>query len=309
MVVGKTAKREMRVWEEQAAKAAELKERAAGLLRQVETIELQQKRRFESVVLEAVYAAGLQQLPLSKVVAGLHALRDMLDSAEMHGVNTDRGAQPIKANVDGSGSPASEATIGLVVKIGRNTAPGRFAVLNEYLTWNGKDGHWSGKVSSAALAVFEATFERGRLVVSKEEREQAGTQVMNTAGELSDDGPDAPGEATQTTSELVAEIGTGQPAGVKHEEDEPPAARGNAAGSAWSGADAATSDGEVVDVPPTPISPSGNHQAADLAKTISAGEVDPGSMAAPGTPPELLGPMPTSRLPRPFAGLPRRTSS
>ena len=297
--MGKTAEREIRLWEEQAAKAAKLKERAAVLLRQAETIELKQKRLFESVILKTAYAAKLQQLPLSTIVAGLRALRDAAAGAETDYVNTDPLAQPIKANLDGSGSPTSEATIGLVVKISRNTAPGRFAVLDQYLTWNGKDGHWSGMVSRAALEVFEAAFEPERLIVSKEGHELADTNALNTAVEVSDDSPEAPGEATQTTSQHVAQIEKAQPADVKDEEDEPSAAGGDAVGRACPAPDAA----------PTPICPSGYHHAADLAASNSAGEVDPGSMAAPGTPPELLGPMPTSRLPRPFAGLPRRTSS
>jgi hypothetical protein len=293
-------------WEEMAAKAAKLRARAAGLLREAETVELAQKRLFESVILKTAYAAKLQQLPLSTIVAGLQALRDSADSSETRRVNTDPIAQPIKVNVDGAGSPASDATIGLVVKIGRNTASGRFAVLNEYLTWNGKDGHWSGMVSGAVLAIFEATFEPERLIVSKEEHELAGTQRPNTASEVLDNGPEAPGGATQATSQLVADIEKAQPADVNDEEDQP----GATVGSAWPAADAATSDGEAVNGRPTPISPSGNHQVADLAATISATEVDPGSMAVPDPPPELLSPMPTSRLPRsPFAGLSRRTSS
>lgn len=171
----KTVERAIRQLEKRAAKAERLKERAATLLKEADDIETTKKPLFEALILKSAYAAGLDRLPLSTIVAGFEALGDASEP------KTRYDSTPSMRRIDASGSLADDATIHLVVKIGRNTAPSKFVVLDQYLAWNGKEGHWSGMVSPAVLTEFEAMFGQERILSSKLLPELLGGATPNTS--------------------------------------------------------------------------------------------------------------------------------
>ena len=128
----KTVESTIKQLEKKAAQAERLRKRAAILLKEAADIEVTKKPLFEALILKSAYAAGLDRLPLSTIVVGFEALRDASVAKTMI------DSPPRKPRVDAPGGLADKATIQLVVKIGRNTAPSRFVVLDQYLAWNGK---------------------------------------------------------------------------------------------------------------------------------------------------------------------------
>jgi hypothetical protein len=163
----KATRRQINAFEKRAGEAARLKGKAANLLKKAGDIEVAQKAAFDALILKTVYAMGLDALPLGAIVAGFAALSD--------------ASKPKKEQTPGDDHVQSgEDTIDLIVDIGRNTSKERFAVLDQYLTWNGKDGEWSGRVTKAVLSIFEGLFEARRLKYSKHDLQNAEGGSSNT---------------------------------------------------------------------------------------------------------------------------------
>ena len=149
----KATRRQINAFEKRAGEAVRLKEKAANLLKKAGDIEVAQKAAFDAIILKTAHAAGLDALPLGVIVAGFAALWESSKRKKEQAPDSDR-------------VQSDEATINLVVDIGRNTSKERFVVLDQYLTWNGKNGEWSGSVTKAALTIFESIFEPRRLKYS-----------------------------------------------------------------------------------------------------------------------------------------------
>jgi hypothetical protein len=154
-------------FEKRAGEAARLKGKAANLLKKVGDIEVAQKAAFDALILKTAYATGLDALPLRAIVAGFAALSEASKPKQEQTPSTDH----VQSDDD---------TIDLIVDIGRNTSKERFAVLDQYLTWNGKDGEWSGRVTKAVLSIFEGLFEARRLKYSKHDLQNAEGGSSNT---------------------------------------------------------------------------------------------------------------------------------
>jgi len=164
----KAIRRQIKKFEKGANKAARLKEAAAQLLKRAGDIQAAQKPAFDAIILKSAYAAGLDRLPLGVVISGFAALHGT-STAEfipnVSGVDAASVAEPVERE-RGADVQAGEANIDLIVKISRNTTPKRFALLDEYLVWNGKEGRWTGKVTLLVLRQFEELFEAHRLIYS-----------------------------------------------------------------------------------------------------------------------------------------------
>jgi hypothetical protein len=161
----KATRRQIKKFEKDAEKAAQLKEAAARLLKKADDIQTTQKPVFDAIILKMAYAAGLDRLPLAAVVSSFATFHST-STAEFPPVS---GADPVTAakTVEPEGDvQANEVNIDLIVKISRNTAAKRFALLDKYLIWNGKEGRWMGKVSLLVLKLFEELFEPHRLIYS-----------------------------------------------------------------------------------------------------------------------------------------------
>jgi hypothetical protein len=170
----KATRRQIKSFEKSAEKAARLKEKAATLLKEADDIEIAQKPLFGAIILKVAYATGLDALPLSTIVAGFAALRGRSTLEAGMTSQADFGLV-VQQNGDGSDDDKpGEASIDLIVCIGRNTNPKRFAVLDQYLTWNGRNGEWSGKVTRAVLSIFEGLFEPRQLKYSMHDLKNAG---------------------------------------------------------------------------------------------------------------------------------------
>jgi hypothetical protein len=302
----RTVERAIRQLEKKAAKAERLKERAATLLKEADDIETTKKPLFEALILKSAYAAGLDRLPFSAIVAGFETLRDA-------SVATTTIDPPPSTRVDASGGLADDATIQLVVEIGRNTAPGRFAVLDQYLTWNGREGHWSGMVSPAVLAVFRSIFEPERLIVPNKADELVGEEHSNTSTEVFDNLATAvqPLDPPAMMSALTMEIHQRDPSNARDQIDEQPTTAANPAESTVPVTYVAPPAGEAIQGGSHAIPSSVGDHAAEPATTMgtSTTDAEPGAMATPSTPPEVPAQVLT-RLPRsPFAGLRRRAGS
>ncbi len=146
---------------------ARLKGKAANLLKKADDIEIAQKAAFDAIILKTAYATGLDALPLGAIVAGFAALSDASKLKE-------------EQTPGGDHVQSDEDTIDLIVDIGRNASKERFAVLDQYLTWNGKNGEWSGRVTKAVLAIFEGLFEARRLKYSQHDLQKAEGGSSNT---------------------------------------------------------------------------------------------------------------------------------
>jgi hypothetical protein len=137
------------------------------LLKKAGDIQTTQRPVFDAIILKMAYAAGLDRLPLAAVVSGFATLHS-ISTTEFTPVS---GADPVTAAkaVEREGDAdvqANAVNIDLIVKISRNTAAKRFALLDKYLIWNGKEGRWMGKVSLPVLKLFEELFEPHRLIYS-----------------------------------------------------------------------------------------------------------------------------------------------
>jgi hypothetical protein len=164
----KATRRQIKAFEKRAGEAVRLKGKAANLLKKAGDIEVAQKAAFDAIILKTAYATGLDALPLGAIVAGFAALSDASKPKEEQTPGGDR-------------VQSDEATVDLVVDIGRNTSEERFAVLDQYLTWNGKDGEWSGPVTKAVLSIFEGLFEARRLKYSMHDLRNAESGSSNTS--------------------------------------------------------------------------------------------------------------------------------
>jgi hypothetical protein len=164
----KAIRRQIKKFEKGAAKAVQLNEAAARLLKRASDIEATQKTAFDEIIVNSARAFGLDQLQLSAVISAFAALQ----SASIREFNPDASvANPVSAaeTVESEGNAIvqmSDSNIDLIVKISRNTSPMRFALLDEHLVWNGKEGRWTGKVTLAVLKQFEELFETHRLIYS-----------------------------------------------------------------------------------------------------------------------------------------------
>jgi hypothetical protein len=301
----KSVESAIRQLEKRAAKAERLKKRAATLQKEAADIEATRKPLFEALILKSAYAAGLDRLPLSTIVAGFEALRDVSEAKATMDLPSSA------PRVGTSGGLADDATIQLVVKIGRNTAPSRFAVLDQYLAWNGKEGHWSGVVNPAVLTVFKAMFEPERLIVSSPAVELAGEEPSNTSTDVFDNLATTVQhlDPPPTMSPLVTEIDQRNPSNACDQIDKQPTAAINPVESTVLAIEVAAEAGEGIQGSSYAI-PSGD-DAAEPATTMgrSTTDAEPGAMAIPSTPPEVAGQVLT-RLPRsPFAALRRRAGS
>ena len=299
--MNKAVERAIKQFEKKAVKAARLKERAATLLKEANDIETTKTPLFEALILKSAYAAGLDRLPLSTIVAGFEALGD---ASEAKAKNSSPPSMP---RVDVSGDLADDATIHLVVKIGRNTAPSRFAVLDQYLAWNGKEGHWSGMVSPAVLTVFEAMFEQERILSSKLLPELLKNDTPNTSAGVSDNIANAVGPLGPPATEADQR----NPNNARDEVDEQPPAAVNPVESRVPVTYVPVEGGEAIQGGSHVVPSSGNDAAAEPStrETKSTTDAGPGALANPSTPPEVPGQVLT-RLPRsPFAGLRRRAGS
>jgi hypothetical protein len=165
----KATRRQINAFEKRAGEAARLKGKAANLLKKAGDIEVTQKAAFDVIILKTAYATGLDALPLGAIVAGFAALSD--------------ASKPKKEEQTSGGDrvQSDEATIDLIVDIGRNTSEERFAVLDQYLTWSGKNGEWSGPVTKAVLSIFEDLFEPRRLKYSSHDLQNADSGSSNTS--------------------------------------------------------------------------------------------------------------------------------
>jgi hypothetical protein len=164
----KATRRQINAFEKRAGEAARLKGKAANLLKKAGDIEVAQKTAFDAIILKTAYATGLDALPLGAIVAGFAAL-------------SEASKQKKEQRPGGDRVQSDEATIDLIVDIGRNTSEERFAVLDQYLTWNGKDGKWSGPVTRAVLSIFEGLFEPRRLKYSMHDLQNAESGSSNTS--------------------------------------------------------------------------------------------------------------------------------
>jgi hypothetical protein len=164
----KATRRQINAFEKRAGEAARLKGKAADLLKKAGDIEVAQKAAFDAIILKTAYAVGLDALPLGAIVAGFAALSDASKTKKE------------EQTPGGDRVQSEEATIDLIVDIGRNTSEERFSILDQYLTWNGKNGEWSGRVTKAVLSIFEGLFEARRLKYSKHDLQNAEGGSSNT---------------------------------------------------------------------------------------------------------------------------------
>jgi hypothetical protein len=183
----KMTQRQIKKFEKGADKAARLKEAAARLLKKADDIQANQKPVFDAVILKLAYAAGLDRLPLGDVASSFATLRST-STAEFTSISDEDPVSAAEA-AEGEGDADLQASeiIDLIVKIGRNTAPKKLALLDKYLVWNGKEGRWTGKVSLLVLKLFEGLFEPHRLIYSVDVSESAESNAPNTivpAGEF-----------------------------------------------------------------------------------------------------------------------------
>lgn len=175
----KTTQRRIKQYEKIAAEVAQLKKKAASLLKKADDVEAAQKSAFEALIVKAAYAAGLDALPAQAVFAGM---------ADLAGVAKAEGSPIAKnsaaaAQLGDDDDQHDEGAIELIVGIGRNTSQKRFEVLSKYLTWNGRDGEWSGRVTPTALTKFEALFEPRRLKYTVHALQTAGGKSSNTSSQ------------------------------------------------------------------------------------------------------------------------------
>jgi hypothetical protein len=197
----KATRRQIKSFEKSAEKAARLKEKAATLLKEADDIEIAQKPLFGAIILKVAYATGLDALPLSTIVAGFAALRGRSTLEAGMTSQADFGLV-VQQNGDGSDDDKpGEASIDLIVCIGRNTNPKRFAVLDQYLTWNGRNGEWSGKVTRAVLSIFEGLFEPRQLKYSMHDLKNAEGGSSNTSTHVVDNVANAVQDGDPTSSE------------------------------------------------------------------------------------------------------------
>ena len=164
----KATRRKINAFEKQAGEAARLRGKAANLLKKAGDIEVARKADFDAIILKTVYAVGLDALPLGAIVDGFAALSEASKLKKEQTPGGDR-------------VQSDEATIDLIVDIGRNTSKERFAVLDQYLTWDGKTGHWYGLVTKAVLPIFEGLFEPRRLTYSMHDLRDAEGGSSNTS--------------------------------------------------------------------------------------------------------------------------------
>jgi hypothetical protein len=310
--MNKTIRREIERFEKRAETAARLRERAASLMEKAGDIEVAQKPMFDAILLKTAYAAGLDRLPLSTIVAGFATLKGASrteDNPETFGARFDFIPQPVERGRDGQDGQADAATIDLVVKIGRNTAPRRFAALDEYLTWNGKDGRWSGKVSPAVLKIFEGIFEPERLIHAMRFRELVGNGSPNTSTDALDNIASAsgPGDLTPAQSPRAAGVAEGADT---HDQiaEQPTMVESLASERRVSGE--AMETGEAVEGLQKAISSGHSDQTAELPSTIGAtgSGIQPDTVAHRGSSlgaSELSSAIPVPRSP--FSGLRRRS--
>lgn len=150
----KMTRRRLASFEEGAKKAEKLKVSAASLLKQADEIEINQKAAFESIVLKAIYAAGIEKLPLRRVIEVLASLAPKPKSELVAADDVVPACETFNADV-------GVKEIDLCVRISRNAA--KFALLDRHLSWQGKNGYWRGKVSISVLEEFKANFREFQL--------------------------------------------------------------------------------------------------------------------------------------------------
>lgn len=294
----KTTQRRIKQYEKSAAEVARLKEKAANLLKKAGDVEAAQKSAFEALIVKAAYAASLDALPLEAVLAGMAGLAGVA-KAEGSPIAKDSAAP---AQLGGDDDQHDEGAIELIVEIGRNTSQKRFEVLDKYLTWNGRDGEWSGRVTPAALTKFEALFEPRRLKYTVHALKSPGGESSNTSSQTADNVAD-----TTRSEEDIDSVHPVMSVYAGNKTQGQPETTGPGPGEGATG-EAATSEPHREEVAPGP---------GGAIEAGSYGLQDPQGTAGPvtsdtSTPTEEQAPSPyakpaaTTRMPRsPFAGLRR----
>jgi hypothetical protein len=290
----KATRRKIKLWERKEAETGRLKERAANLLKKASDAELVMKSTFEALIVKTAYSAGLDALPLEAVVTGMAGLAGVA-KAQRAAVAKDPSVAVAK--LGGDDVKQDEGVIELIVEIGRNTSEKRFAVLDEYLTWNGRDGEWSGKVTPAVLTVFEALFEPRRLKYSVNELECPAGDSSNTACQTTENVGDG------MNFVAIDGIHSAMSADAGDKLLDQPETTGPIPGEGATG-EAASSKPDREEVGPQPegAAAAGSYGLQDLhgIETETSAPVEEQTPSAPGKPTA------TTRLPRnPFAGLRR----
>lgn len=296
--------KEIEAFEKRAERASRLKEKAAILLRQAREIEAAQKPAFEAIIVKAAYTAGLDRLPLKDLVTQFAKLQ-----AATREANPESEAEPgVEAFGRHDGQiQAADATIDLTVKIGRNTTRKRFAVLDQYLSWNGKEGHWSGKVNTAVLKIFEELFEPKRLIHSAQLRDLVENGLPNTSPHIVCDVVSATGP-DDLKSPVTADVNRAQPMDVHDHVAEQPVTVEPVAGERQE-AEERMDTGEPVEGPQETASVGDSPQAGEMSSNAARGDARADAVVSGATSPQpgeapLVSPVPRS----PFAALRRRST-
>jgi hypothetical protein len=300
--------KEIEAFEKRAERASRLKEKAAIFLKQASEIEAAQKPAFEAIILKAAYTAGLDRLPLKDLVTQFAKLQ-----ASRREANPENEAEPgVEAfGRDDEQIQAADATIDLTVKIGRNTTRKRFAVLDQYLSWNGKEGHWSGKVNPAVLKIFEELFEPKRLIHSAQMRDLVENGSPNTSPDIDCDVVSAtgPDDLTPAKSAVRGDVNRAQPIAVHDHVAEQPVTIEPVAGERQE-AEERMDTAEPAEGPQETASVGDSPEAGEMSSNAARGDagadvvVSGGTGPQPGEPP-LVTPVPHS----PFSALRRRSTS
>jgi hypothetical protein len=294
----KATQRRIKQCEKRAAEAARLKEKVANLLKKAGDVEAAQKSAFEVLIVKAAYAAGLDALPLEAVVSGMMGLAGVAKAEPMPAAK-DPVAPAGKSG--GDDVQQDEGAIELVVDIGRNTSEKRFAVLDKYLTWNGRDGEWSGKVTPVVLTLFEALFEPRRLKYSVHELKSSGGESSNTPSQIIDNVADA-----MRLEEDIDSIHPVMSVDAGNQTLDQPETTGPGSSEGTKG-EAATSGPDHKEVGPGPggATEAGSYGLHDPQGTTGPVKSDTSTPAEEQAPSPSAKPT-TTRMPRsPFAGLRR----
>jgi hypothetical protein len=297
--VDKATRRKIKLWERKAAETARLKERAANLLKKAGDAELVKKSAFEALIVRTAYAAGLDALPLEAVVSGMAGLASLAKAEPMPAAK-DRVAPADKSG--GDDVKQDEGAIELIVDIGRNTSEKRFAVLDKYLTWNGRVGEWSGKVTPAVLTIFEALFEPRRLKYSVNELKSSGGESSNTPSQTVDNVADA-----MRLEENIDNVHPVMSVDAGNQTLGQPETTGPGPGEGATG-EAATSEPDHEEVGPGPggVTEAGSYGLQDPQGTTGPVTSDTSTPAEEPPPFPSAKPTAITRMPRnPFAGLRR----
>jgi hypothetical protein len=294
----KATRRKIKLWERKGAETERLKERAANLLKKASDAELVMKSAFEAIIVKTAYSAGLDALPLEAVVTRMAGLAGVA-KAQRAAVAKDPAVAVAK--LGGDDVQQDEGAIELIVEIGRNTSEKRFAVLDEYLTWNGRDGEWSGKVTPAVLTIFEALFEPRRLKYSVNELECSAGDSSNTARQTTENVGDG------MNSVAIDGVQPAMSADAGNKLLDQPETTGPIPGEGAAG-EAANSKPDREEVGPEPegAAAAGSYGLQDPHEITWPIKTETSAPAEEQTPSASGKPTASTRLPRsPFAGLRR----